>query len=450
MNKYRIWTIILVLLMAFFVYFAGASTFAQNHIFGSKQFKFGLDLVGGTELIYHADISKIENQDINDSMDTLRDVIERRVNVFGVSEPIIQVEEAGLITGNPDYRLIVELPGVEKTEEAIALIGQTPLLQFMLEKPGAQNILNSDSTTAINPEDVFADTGLTGALLKRSQLQFDQTTGDPVVGLEFNGEGKDLFADITGNNRGKILAIFLDGQLLSAPVINDEIRNGQAIITGGFTAEEAKELVRNLNYGALPVPIELIGNQTVGATLGDRALSAGVTAGTWGFILIAVFLIVWYRLPGFIATIALVMYIALSLSVFKLIPVTLTAAGIAGFILSIGMAVDANILIFERMKEELRRGRDLSDSIREGFRRAWLSIRDSNISSIITSIVLFWLGTSAVKGFALTLGIGVAVSMFTAITFSRTLLFALNKEGGNVWSRFLFGTGFSRTKKENN
>jgi preprotein translocase subunit SecD len=253
-----------------------------------------------------------------------------------------------------------------------------------------------------------------------------------------------LFAKITTEHKGEVLAIFLDGVAISSPVIQEPITDGKAIISGQFTPDQAKSLVRDLNYGALPVPIELVSTATVGASLGENAKTAGVKAGVWGLILIVAFLILWYRLPGFIASISLVIYIILSLAIFKLIPVTFTAAGIAGFILSIGMAVDANILIFERMKEELKRGKSVNDALHEGFSRAWLSIRDSNISSIITAIILFWLGTSAIKGFALTLGLGVAISMFTAITVSRTFLFAVApKSNGQVskLSKFLFSNG---------
>jgi preprotein translocase subunit SecD len=282
--------------------------------------------------------------------------------------------------------------------------------------------------------------------LDGAQLQFTdggngQLGGQAMVGITFNSEGRDLFSKITTEHKGEVLAIFLDGQVISSPVIRDAITDGKAVISGTFTPDEAKSLVRDLNYGALPVPIQLASTQTVGASLGENAKTAGVKAGVVGLILITAFLILWYRLPGFIASISLCIYIILSLAVFKLIPVTLTAAGIAGFILSIGMAVDANILIFERMKEELKRGKSLSDSLHEGFSRAWLSIRDSNISSIITAIILFWLGTSAIKGFALTLGLGVIISMLTAITISRTFLFSIvpKKEGKS--SKFLFSNG---------
>ncbi len=434
--KYRIGALVLIVfgsLLAFGMVY-------PNSVSTKIPFRFGLDLVGGTELIYRADTSQIAPSDISDSMATLRDVIEERVNIFGVSEPIIQVEEAGLVSGNKDHRLIVELPGVSNLEEAKALIGKTPQLEFRIEKDGIRN-LPVEELSALPAEALFDPTPVTGRLLKRSTLQFDPQTNQPVVALEFNDEGRALFAELTRNNIGKRLAIFLDGNLEQSPVITTEIDNGQAVITG-YDAVTAREVVRQLNFGALPVPIELVSSQTIGATLGDAALQAGLRAGLWSFVLTAAFLIFWYRIPGLIATVALALYVVLSLALFRLIPVTLTAAGLAGFILSIGMAVDANILIFERMKEELKKGEHLRKAIEEGFRRAWLSIRDSNISSIITAIVLFWLGTSSVKGFALTLGVGVAVSMFTAITASRTLLYAVRPHHDTDTIRFFFGTGF--------
>jgi protein-export membrane protein SecD len=439
MSKYRIGSAVLILaliFLGFFVYTTGKA----NSPLGKFPFKFGLDLVGGTELIYKADVSQVAQGDITTSMDALRDVIERRVNVFGVSEPIIQVEEAGLISGNKDHRLIVELPGVTDIDKAVALIGETPLLEFRLQNQDLTK-LTKQQIASSSANDLFSATGITGRLLSRAVLQFNSTTQQPIVVLEFNSEGKDLFAKVTRENIGKVLGIFLDGNPISLPTVRDEISNGSAQITGGFTPEEAKLLVRNLNYGALPVPIELISTESVGASLGEVALNAGVKAGLVGLVLTIIFLILWYRLPGLVASVALVLYVFISLSLFKLIPVTLTAAGLAGFILSIGMAVDANILIFERMKEELKKGKALDDSIHEGFHRAWLSIRDSNISSIITAIVLFWLGTSSVKGFALTLGLGVLVSMFTAITATRSFLFALGFKGESKSAKFLFGAG---------
>ena len=263
--------------------------------------------------------------------------------------------------------------------------------------------------------------------------------------LKFNDEGSKIFAQITKENVGNVVGIFLDNQALSLPEVREEITGGSAQISGNFTPQEARDLVRDLNYGALPVPIKLLSTQAVGASLGDQALRASVNAGIWGTILVALFLILWYRLPGVLAVLALSLYAFITLSLFKLIPVTFTAAGLAAFILSIGMAVDANILIFERTKEELRSGKNLGDAIREGFARAWNSIRDSNLSRMITALILFWLGASAViKGFALVFGLGVIVSMFTAITVTRSFLLALTlgfkKENRVV--KFLFGSGF--------
>ncbi len=407
---------------------------------GSKfNFKLGLDLNGGTHLIYSADTSKIETGDVSDAMSALRDVIERRVNVFGVSEPIVQVEEGGVFGGNKDHRLIVELPGVSDIEKAVEMIGKTPLLEFRLVKefPG----LSEEEILKKKIDEIFIPTGLNGQYLKRSVLQFDQTTGEPTVGLEFDSAGDKLFSKITKENVGKVLAIFLDGAPISTPVIREEISGGKAEISGDFKVEEARTLVRNLNYGALPMPIYLVSTETIGASLGSVAVKAGVSAGILAYVIISIFLVFWYRLPGLLASLALLMYIVLNLAIFKVIPVTLTAAGIAAFILSLGMAVDANILIFERMKEEISRGRMLEDAMKEGFARAWLSIRDSNLSSIITSIILYMFATSnVIKGFALVFFIGVLTSMFTAITVSRTLLMSAKLKDSKV-GRFLFSCG---------
>lgn len=436
-------TWISLILVAFFAFLAWYFL-ANPSTAGSRPFRYGLDLVGGTELIYSADTSEVD--DVAGAMETLKIVVERRIaqadlsGALGALEPLIQVESAGIVSGNREERLIVELPGVRDLDKAIALIGKTPILEFRLQKPDADKIAASSTEPIL--DDLFLPAEITGQYLDRARVEFNPTTGAPVVALEFNKEGRDLFAKMTRENRGKILAIVLDGVLLQSPVIQDEISDGRAQITGRFTPDEAKELVRNLNYGALPVPIELSSSQAIGATLGGEALDAGVRAGIIGFVALSIFLILYYRLPGVIAVVALASYIILSLTIFKLIPVTLTAAGVAGFILSIGMAVDANVLIFERMKEELKKGKSIHDALHEGFHRAWLSIRDSNISSIITAIVLFWLGTSAVKGFALTLGVGVAVSMFTAITVSRTFLFAIAPEKESGLKRFLFSNGF--------
>ena len=294
---------------------------------------------------------------------------------------------------------------------------------------------------------LFKSTGLTGRMVAKAAVEFNQTTNQPVVGLTFTTEGRDLFSKITKDNIGNYLGIFLDGNPISVPVIRDQIADGKGQISGTFTLDEAKKLVRDLNYGALPVPISLISTQTIGPSLGQAAVKGGIKAGIIAFIIIAIFLLVWYRLPGLVAIIALGVYTILMLALFKLIPVTLTAAGIAGFILSIGMAVDANILIFERMKEELARGRGIWDAMHEGFARAWLSIRDSNISSIITGLILYYFGSTAViTGFALVFVVGVVVSMFTAITASRLFLYAVAPARTSKLSTFLISNGFKKIK----
>lgn len=418
----------------------GAYFFTRN-----IPYKLGLDLNGGTHLTYQADVSALPAGEVGPSMQSLRDVIENRINGLGVSEPIVQVEN-GSANGQDIQKLVVELPGVTDVNKAIEIIGQTPILDFRLaETDTSALIVNASSSASSSIKIKYVPTTLTGRLLKKATLQFDPRTSEPIVQLEFNSEGKDLFAEITSQNVGKVMAIFLDGNPISTPVIREAITDGTAQITGTFSALEAQTLVRNLNYGALPVPINLIGTQTIGASLGTDALNNSVKAGIIGFIIVALFLILWYRLPGVVATVSLMLYVAINLMLFKLIPVTLTSAGLAGFILSIGMAVDANILIFERMKEEINLGLPLHEAILEGFSRAWFSIRDGNLSSIITAAILFWFATSAlIKGFALVFGIGVLTSMFTAIVVSRTLLNAIGVEKKSKLVDFLFHSGFTK------
>ncbi len=428
MARYRFWAIILIALAVVAGYFVWNSQKPDSN----RQFKLGLDLSGGTHLVYKADISEVQSTDISSAMQSLRDTIERRVNLFGVSEPIVQVEEGGIFgSDNKEQRLIVELPGVTDVAEAIKRIGETPVLEFrLLSKEGENAIQSATDPNSLNASEMFMGTGLTGKMLKKASIQFDQNFGNkPIIGLKFNDEGKELFAKITRENIGKVLGIFLDGNLIEAPYIREEIPNGEAVITGDFTADQAKLVVRDLNYGALPMPISLLSTETIGATLGERAVSASVTAGFYAFIVVALFLIAWYRVEGGVAALALAIYTVINLLLFKLIPVTLTAAGIAGFILSIGMAVDANILIFERTKEELKKGKTKQEALKEGFHRAWSSIRDSNLSSIITAVILYYFAsTPVIKGFALVFFIGVLVSMFSAVTASRTILFAISKE----------------------
>lgn len=419
-------------------------------------FKYGLDLQGGTHLMYRADISGVVDGDINGALNSLKETIERRINIFGVSEPLVQTEVGGKLSTDK-YRLIVELPGVTDTSEAIRLIGQTPLLEFRLlnsaksleilelEQSGEKTI--DEIIEEIPIDELYISTGLTGGLLERAQLQFISTTNEVVVALSFNSEGKELFSEITKNNIGEVLAIFLDGTPVSTPVINSHIANGQAQISGAFSAEEARLLVRDLNFGALPVPIELIETQTVGPTLGKETLNKGSYALVVGFIVITIFLAFWYRLPGLIAGVSLVGYVIIMLGLFKLIPVTLTSSGVAGLILSLGMAVDANILIFERMKEELKGGASPHNAILTGTKRAWSSIRDGNLSSLISAVVLYWFaGAAIVKGFALVFAIGIIVSMFTAIVVTKTfaLVVSPNTKGKMRW---LFNSGFSNKNK---
>lgn len=433
MAKTRFAALILILLavgLGFFVYHS--ETTPEGRF--SLPFRFGLDLSGGSHLIYEADTAALAPGEVDEAMDSLREVIERRVNVFGVSEPLIQVEQAGFGQG-ASQRLIVELPGVTDLDEALKLIAETPSLEF---KTLAAEALGD------KPEDFIA-TGLTGRYLERASVQFTQTSLGPSISLNFNSEGTRLFAEITESNVGRPVAIFLDGVLLSAPIVQEKIGNGQAEITGQFTVEEAKTLVRNLNLGALPVPIHLISSQTIGATLGTDALNQGIYAGLLGLVVIALLMVLWYRLPGLVAVVSLAVYIILMLALFKLIPVTLTAAGIAGFILSVGIAVDANVLIFERLKEELREGKSLYEATIDGFARAWLSIRDSNLSSLISAIILFWFGTSLIKGFALTMALGIVISMFTAITVTRTFLLAIGFRTKTRLVAFLFGSGFTKS-----
>ena len=431
MPKRKIYiTIILIFILAFFAGNFVYPQFLNLPKFPKKDFKLGLDLQGGSHLVYEADLSQIEEKDKSEAMSGLRDVIERRVNLFGVTEPVVQVQKE---------RLIVELAGIKDVNEAIKMIGQTPYLEFKEERSSEETQKILDKQKEIQGKTIeeiqkipdwqlgledpyFKSTSLTGRYLKKAELGFDQNTYQSLVLLEFNDEGAKIFEELTAKNVGKRLAIYIDQNPISAPVVQEKISGGKAQITGKFTVEEAKELARNLNAGALPVPIKLISQQTVGPILGKISLEQSLKAGVFGFLTVILFMIIFYRLPGILASLALGIYVVLVLSLFKSIPVTLTLAGIAGFILSIGMAVDANILIFSRMREELSQGKSFSVSVEEGFRRAWSSIRDSNFNSLIVCLILFTVATSFIKGFALTLSIGILLSMFSAIFITRILL----------------------------
>lgn len=399
-----------------------------------RDFELGLDLRGGIHLLYEADLLEIEEKERSETMAGLRDVIERRIQDrrygLGVVEPMIQVQKD---------RLVIELAGIVDPAEAIDQIGQTPFLEFKeqrteeetekilakieeIEEKKEEEILEIEDWFLAFEDPYFKSTSLTGRYLKKAEVGFDQVTYQSLVLLEFDSDGARIFEELTEKNIGKILAIYIDNIPLSTPVVQSKIGGGKAQITGDFTVEEARALARNLSAGALPAPITLISQQSVGPTLGKISLNQSLQAGLLGFLAIILFMIIFYRLPGVLASLALVIYIVLVLSVFKLIPVTLTLAGIGGFILSIGMAIDANILIFSRMREELNSGKNFSQSLEEGFNRAWPAIRDGNLTTLIVAAILFGFGTSFIKGFATTLSLGILISMFSAIIITKNFL----------------------------
>lgn len=376
---------------------------STTNFFGKEVgIKQGLDLQGGVRLVYQLDLSNTDEDGRGSAIESTRNVIERRVNTTGVAEPTIQPSKVG-----DKHTVIVELPGIDNVQEAIDLIGRTAQLDFREQ---------GDS------EGEWIPTGLTGEHLKSASVGFEQTTNTPQINLEFNNEGRDLFALITERNIGRPVAIFLDEEILSAPIVQNKIVAGEAVITGQYTIVEAKDVVSLLNAGALDVPIELVEQRTVGATLGEESVKKSLVAGLIGLALVALFMVVNYRAAGLAAVLALTGYTLIVVALFKYIPVTLTLAGMAGFILSIGMAIDANILIFERMREELREGKDIKTAMEEGFRRSWSSIRDSNMATLITSAILYFSTTGLVRGFALTLALGVIVSLYSSITASRAFL----------------------------
>ena len=554
MNKYRVETkrarmssrtqvrlsvVAIILLTAFFSLIAWPTLpkgFPGSAFFNKFYPHLGLDLQGGTHLVYEANLSQVAAKDQDSALEGARDVIERRVNSIGVSEPIVQITKQ-----SGHSRIIIELAGVQDVNQAIKLIGETPLLEFkevgaplpttatstpngaqiseVEKKNKAQEQLAKDLIARINKGEKFEDlakqysddtankaqggdlgwvkkgvftplfekvifedlkpgqlrqtplltefgyhiikkleertaadgstevhsehillrtetvattgtgqnvnwvnTQLSGRQLKSAAVTFQGQSNEPQVSITFNSEGEKLFKDLTEKNLNKPIGIFLDGVAISAPTVQSVISGGQAVITGNFSLEEAKVLAQRLNAGALPVPVSLISQQTVGATLGNDSLQKSLFAGFVGLCAVALFMIGYYILPGLMAILALLIYSVLALGIFELIPVTLTLAGIAGFVLSIGMAVDANILIFERTKEELRRGLGFVEAVEEGFSRAFPSIRDSNMSSLITCAILYWFGSSIIRGFAVTLAIGIIISLFSAITVTRTFL----------------------------
>ena len=465
-------------------------------------FSLGLDLQGGAHLVYSADVKNIPLADQASAMDSARDVIERRVNAFGVSEPVVEVNKGV----NGQYQIIAELAGIKDVSDAIQMIGETPILEFKEQgavapqaiKVNASSTSGTATATAATVDasaaaTTWKNTELTGKYLKRSSVQFDPNDGTPEVSLEFNDQGAKLFGDITARNIGKPVAIFLDGYLISAPTVNDKITGGQAVISGHFTIDEAKLLVKRLNSGALPVPITLISQKTVEASLGSQSIANSLKAGLIGLLLVSLFMIIYYRLPGLLAVGSLLVYGLTVLAIFKALPVwlalalviimvglifytfnelkifngtlallfavigllvffyalksvTLTLSGIAGFILSIGMAVDANILIFARTREELKSGnKSVSQAVNDGFKRAWPSIRDGNVSTLLTCLILMFFGTSTVQGFGTTLFIGIAVSLFSAIVITHTLFVVIL---GDWLEKRTWLLGVRRTKSE--
>ncbi|EKD58894.1 MAG: hypothetical protein ACD_56C00035G0008 [uncultured bacterium] len=512
--------------------FAGLVSYPQSvskvpalyDVLNKFKINLGLDLQGGSHLEYKADVSGIDQSKVGEALEGVQDVIERRINAFGVGEPLVYTTKSG-----DENRVVIEIPGIKDIEQAKQQIKGTPLLEFKEEgvDPQIQQMLDSQNQQSkekaaqlldqikkggnfeelakensqdsgskekggdldfvkkgtfvpefdqvlfeknlkpgeIHPELVESDfgwhiikfvesrgegedkevhsahillpktsldqypelkykgTGLTGKNLKNATVTFQsQGLGEPQISLQFDDEGTKLFSELTKANLGKTIAILLDGSIISAPTVQSEITNGEAVITGNFALEEAKELVQKLNTGALPVPLTLVSQQSVEASLGQDSLNKSLIAGAIGLGAVIVFMLIFYRFLGLVASLALLIYTALMITIFKFTGITLTLSGIAGFVLSIGMAVDANILIFERTKEEIRNGRTIANSLEEGFKRAWTSIRDGNVSSLLTAGILYLMGTGFVKGFAASLFIGVVVSMFTAVVITRTML----------------------------
>lgn len=433
MQRRDVRLLILIALVASFAFYIAWPTTPGLAFLGVKRpIKFfqGLDLQGGVQVLLEADLPADQDVDPED-MAAARAIVESRVSGLGVTEPTVQMVGA--------RRIQVELPGLEDSQAAIETLRETGLMEWIdagttFLPPGTEVATDFAQSTPPAEGQTVYHTVLTGTNLDRAGLEFDQQ-GLPMIAFELDGEGARVFGEHTGANVGKFMAIVLDKVVISCPRIEGAIPDGRGVITGQFTVEEARATVLQLRYGALPIPLREIDTREVGPTLGQDSVQKSVRAGVIGLVVVLLFMAIYYRAPGVLADLALVIYAALTLTIYKLLPVTLTLPGIAGFLLSVGMAVDANILIFERMREELRNGRSLGRAIESGFRRAWTSILDSNISTWITCAILYAFGNSfgasLVKGFALTLGIGVAVSMFTAVLVTRTFLRTAFAAAGN-------------------
>lgn len=403
-----------------FSFKVGNFTFKKN-----LDLRFGLDLAGGASLVFEVDTKNLPPDDLARALESLKSNIERRVNLFGLSESAVQTSfQKGR------HRLMVDLPGLTNISEAIKLVGQTAQLEFR----GVVD-LPPEATATATLADVLKDTGLNGSHLIRSTVQINPNTSTPEVGLEFNADGTKLFAKATQEFLNKKIAILLDQEIITAPVVQTVISDGQAVINGNFDPKSAKALSAQLNAGALPLPIKLISQTQVGATLGQDSIAKGVFAALLGLALVSLFMIGNYGYLGFIADLGLLIYGLITLSLYRLIPVTLTFPGLVGFILSVGMAVDSNILIFERMREELRRGQSWNRAMELGFGRAWDSIKDANACTVYSALILLnplgwsFLNTSGmVRGFATTLILGIIVSIFTGVVVTRTLLRVLARK----------------------
>ncbi len=387
----------------------------------------GLDLKGGSHLVFQADTAKVKAQDLPDALNSSRDIIEKRVNFFGVSEPTVQTIKSG-----PIYRIVVDLPGITNVETAVSLIGKTAQLSF-------KEAVTAQTGKTASPAAVFKDTGLTGKDVKKASVAFSSQTGKPEVALSFNQNGAKLFGDITQRNVGRPLLIFIDNNLLTEPTVQQPILDGNARITGNFTTDEAKQLAIAINSGALPLPIKLIEQRNIGPTLGASEVQKSIYAGLVGLAAVMSFMVIYYRGLGLIACLALLIYGFISFAIFRALPVVLTLSGVAGFLLSIGMAVDSNILIFERIKEELRGKRDFDTAIKLGFGRAIDAIKDANFTTLIVGFILFnplnWSffpQFGLVRGFALTLMIGVGISLFTGVVITKRLINILYKKPGKI------------------
>lgn len=457
------WLVVIGLLLAAAIYIVipgnrVSFTLGETSVDWVSEVRQGLDLQGGLRVLLEVDVPPDQAVDAT-ALQSAQLIVSQRVNALGVAEPVVQTQG--------DRRIVVELPGVRDPQQAIATIRSTALLQFVPIPAGSfpplagtlVNVICPDTTrincgragttaevvaaavTPLQATPVPTDSAnltepiptfnalMTGAALQEAVVTRDPNSGQWVIQFTLKPEGTALFAEYTTRHVGESLAIVLDGLVLSAPVVNSPITEGSGIISGGFTQQGANQLALQLRYGSLPVPLRVANSLEVGPTLGQDSLRKSVLAGIVGLSAVALFMLLYYRLPGVVAVVALSMYAVFVFALFILIPVTLTLPGIAGFILSVGVAVDANILIFERMKEELRAGRTLDRAVEVGFGRAWSSIRDSNISTLITCGILYWFGgsfgASIVQGFALTLALGVAVSLFTAIVVTRTILHAV-------------------------